>query len=91
MSRAPSFTADQPKDGDTILHCGHFGGSFKCYWFKFADPVGFVRPDRSCGDAEWFVACEACFVKHGEEASNFPRGDGVWTGDEPAVEKEEEN
>ena len=95
-----SFTKEQPKDGDTILHCGHLGLKFlrgrepeflqyPAHWFKFAEPLRFERPDRTRGEAEWFAACEACFVRHGEKVANHVRGDGIWTGDEPAIEKVE--
>ena len=88
-----AFTKDQPKDGDTILHCGHLACNathrYPAHWFKFAEPTRFMRPDQSRGEAEWFAACEPCFVKHGEKAADFVRGDGVWTGDAPAIEIEE--
>jgi len=88
-----SFTKDQPKHGDTILHCGHLGGRLfaqhPAHWFKFDTPTCFERPDGSRGDAEWFAACEPCFIKHGEKVANRARGDGLWTGDEPTVEKVE--
>ena len=88
-----AFTKDQPQDGDTILHCGHLGRSkivqHPAHWFKFDGHIRFERPDGSRGEAEWFAACEPCFIKHGEKVANRARGDGVWTGDAPAIEKEE--
>ena len=88
-----AFIKDQPKGGDTILHCGHLAcNAARCHpahWFKFDGPIGFQRPDGSHGEAEWFVACEPCFIKHGEKVANRVRGDGVWTGDAPAIEKAE--
>lgn len=82
-----SFTKDQPKDGDTILHCGHIRRNGQ-HWFKYADgPVRFIRPDKTFVTAEWYVACDACFIKHGEEVASFPRGDGRWKGDEPFIEE----
>ena len=89
-----AFTDEQPRDGDTILHCGHLGRSQPAraaHWFKFEGSVRFQRPDGSRGQAEWFCACEPCFVRHGEKVADFVRGDGVWTGGEPAIEKPEEN
>jgi hypothetical protein len=83
-----AFTKEQPKHGDTILHCGHLGRGM--HWFKFAEgAVKFQRPDQTRGEAEWCAACDRCFVKHGEKAANFVRGDGVWTSDEPAIENVE--
>jgi hypothetical protein len=93
MSKSPRFTKDQPRDGDTILHCGHLGRSevvqYAAHWFKFDGSLRFERPDGSSGEAEWFAACEPCFIKHGEKVSSHVRGDGVWTGDAPAIEKVE--
>jgi hypothetical protein len=80
-----AFTKDQPKDGDTILHCGHLGNNR--HWFKFESPVTFERPNKTRGQAEWFVSCDACFVIHGEDVAKFVRGDGVWTGNGPIVEE----
>ena len=88
-----AFTKDQPKAGDTILHCGHLGRrkfvQHPAHWFKFDGPIGFERPDGTRGEAEWFAACEPCFIKHGEKAADVVRGDGVWTGDLPAIERME--
>lgn len=88
MSKASPFTKQQPKHGDTIMHCGHIEDC-KMHWFQYETPIGFMRPDHTRGEAEWFAACERCFVKHGEKVVKFVRGDGVWTGDAPAIEKEE--
>lgn len=87
MSR---FTKEQPKDGDTILHCGHLdAGAQEQRWrgFKYEEVLRFSRPDGTHGAAEWFAACDACFVRHGAQVAAFARGDGRWTGDAPAVQK----
>ena len=88
-----SHIKDQPKHGDTILHCGHLAGRLfaqhPAHWFKFDAPIGFERPDGSHGEAEWFAACEPCFIKHGEKVANRARGDDVWIGDTPAIERVE--
>jgi hypothetical protein len=88
-----AFTKEQPKHGDTILHCGHLDRSadhhHPAHWFQFAEPKRFIRPDQSRGEAQWFAACEPCYLKHGEKVTKFVRGDGVWTGDAPAIEKDE--
>lgn len=84
------FAKDQPKDGDTILHCGHVPDSRShVHWFKFDVPIQFVRPDGTRGEAVWFAACEPCFIKHGEKVAHFGRGDCRWTGVAPAIEKVE--
>jgi len=88
-----AFTKDQPKDGDTILHCGHLGRSAAyrppAHWFQFKGSAEFTRPDGTHGKAEWFAACEPCFVKHGKKVADFPRGDAIWTGDAPTIVKDE--
>lgn len=83
-----AFAKQQPTHGATIMHCGHIDDG-KMHWFQYETPIGFMRPDQSRGEAEWFAACEACFIKHGKKAVNFVRGDGVWTGDGPTIEREE--
>lgn len=85
-----TFTKDQPKHGETILHCGHLVRGM--HWFRFAGgAITFARPDHTRGEAAWFAACDRCFAKHGEKAINFVRGDGIWTGDTPVIEKVESN
>ena len=88
-----TFAKDQPRDGDTILHCGHLGRGARMehawHWFKFDAPTKFERPDGTRGEAEWFAACEPCFIEHGEKVTDFVQGDGRWHGDEPAIEKPE--
>lgn len=84
------FAKDQPRDGDTIMHCGHcIGIPGHVHWFKYEEPIKFQRPDGSRGQAAWFVACEPCFFKHGKRVTDFARGDARWHGNEPVVEREE--
>ena len=78
----------QPKHGDTIMHCGHLDRG-AMHWFQYESPIKFTRTDGTRGEAEWFTACERCFIRHGAKVSNFVRGDDVWTGNEPAIEKVE--
>jgi hypothetical protein len=89
MSKPPMFTKDQPKDGDLILHCGHLSQRVPrpAHWFKYGTPLQFERPNGTRGQAEWFASCESCFVKHGEKIATRARGDSVWTGDAPIIEK----
>jgi len=90
MSRE-SITDQEPKDGDTILHCGHLGRSSRmehpAHWFKYEKILRFERPDGTRGEAEWFVVCEPCFVRHGIKVP--VRGDGLWIGEAPVIEKME--
>jgi hypothetical protein len=85
------FTKDQPKAGDTILHCGHLrrdtSTSRPAYWFKYEAIVQFGRPDGTRGEAAWLAVCEPCFVEHGNEVP--ARGVGQWIGDAPVIEKVE--
>lgn len=92
-SKSSTFTEGQPKDGDTILHCGHLSQRkivhHHAHWFKFEGPLRFQRPDGSHGEAEWFAACEPCLIERGEKVTSRARGDIIWMGDEPAIEKVE--
>lgn len=81
-----NFTKQQPKGGDVVMHCGHLNQSM--HWFEYEKAIGFQRPDGTRGQAAWFAACQACFVRHGDKVTRFVRGDGVWTGDAPVIEKE---
>lgn len=83
-----AFTKEQPKDGDRIMHCGHVVG--RMHWFQYEKPIRFQRPDKSRGEASWFAACDACFIKRGEKVVDYVRGDATWNGDAPAIEKMEE-
>jgi hypothetical protein len=90
MSAAKSFSDQQPKDGDTIMHCGHLDRG-RMHWFQYERPLRFERPDGTRGEAEWFAACQPCYARHGEKVTQFVRGDGRWTGDAPVIEEVEEN
>lgn len=93
MTPPKTFTDQQPRNGDTILHCGHFrqdeGSACSAHWFQYETVVRFERPDGTRGEATWLVVCEPCFVEHGNEVP--VRGDGQWTGDAPTITKGEEN
>ena len=83
-----AFAKQQPKHGDTIMHCGHVDDR-KMHWFEYETPVGFMRPDQTRGESKWFAACASCFVKHGAKVMKFVRGDRIWKGDAPTFEEEE--
>ena len=75
-----SFTELQPRDGETVVHCGHLapGGH---HWFLW--PCAFRRPDGTAGLGRFRVCCNDCFVRHGVA---FPvAGDFTWEGDEPVI------
>jgi hypothetical protein len=83
------FADQQPRDGDTVMHCGHLDGGGHMHWFRYDRPIQFKRPDGTRGEAEWFAACEPCFLRHGKEVARFVRGDGRWIGNEPVIERTE--
>ena len=83
------FTKQQPKDGDTIMHCGHIEG--RMHWYQYEKPIRFQRPDKTHGEASWFAACDACVTKRGEKVVNYVRGDARWNGNAPAIEQVEES
>jgi len=84
-----AFTAQQPKDGDTIMHCGHVEGCM--HWFQYDRAIRFQRPDKTHGESSWFAACDACVVRHGEKVMNYVRGDATWSGDAPTIEEVKES
>ena len=88
-----SFTEQQPKDGECVLHCGHLKRwhDRSWHWFQYATPMKFQRPDGTKGEADWFIACEPCFHKHGEGVTKFARGDAQWNGDEPVITASEKS
>jgi hypothetical protein len=83
-----AFIKERPKHGDTIMHCGHPDRG-AMHWFQYEAPIKFTRPDGTRGAAEWFAACQRCFMKHGDEVTRFVRGDKRWIGNEPTIEKVE--
>lgn len=82
-----SFTKEQPKVGTTIMHCGHLDCGVM-HWFQYEKPIGFTRPDQTRGTAEWFAACQSCFITHGKKVASIVRGDAIWAGG-ATIEKEE--
>jgi hypothetical protein len=83
-----SFAVEQPRDGETILHCGHVEG-LPHHWFQYRSPVQFTRPNGSVGKSQWLAICPACFQKHGDRAP--VRGDGEMVGNAPVIRAPEEN
>jgi hypothetical protein len=85
------FSKNQPKDGETILHCGHLETK-PHHFFAFGDgniivSVNFTRPDGSRGEATWMVLCNQCFAIHQTEPEKAMRADAIWIGDEPAIKE----
>jgi hypothetical protein len=84
------FTKVQPKDGDTVLHCGHLENK-PHHFYAMSDPnklmVGcpFTRPDGSAGLAKWMVLCSKCFEVYFDAPEKAMRADARWIGDEPEI------
>ena len=77
------YAKDQPKDGDTVLHCGHLHER-RHHFLKAADG-GFlqaIRPDGTRVSARWIIQCGECFVKG---AHPTIRADTRWIGNEPLI------
>jgi hypothetical protein len=79
-----NFTAQQPKDGEVICHCGHIDEP-KYHFYKVIS-LGFRRPDGTTGKADWIVVCDSCFLLHPDSPEKVIRGDSIWKGDEPIIE-----
>lgn len=86
MSRKPKtpWAKEQPRDGETILHCGHLDDGIKHHWLMDPEYVEFRRPDGTKGRARWIVQCPACFAAFPEHGPTV-NGDDTWVGDEPAI------
>lgn len=84
-----SYTEDQPKDGERILHCAHVAGATQTgHWFHYVEPVRFTRPNLTTGKADWLLVCGECLVEH-EDPSLAVTGDSIWHGDDPIIERED--
>ena len=89
MSDWRPFTKQQPKDGDTVLHCGHLETK-PHHFFALTDGeklagINFRRPDGTEGLAQWMVLCEMCFEQHADEPERCIRADATWIGNEPEI------
>lgn len=86
-----AFTKEQPKDGDTIMHCGHVVGCM--HRFQYEKSIGFERHDGTHGEAAWFqrrqehehevhvlLAVEDCDEKHVSCVWFGIDGSARWTG-----------
>ena len=80
------FTKQQPRDGETVMHCGHIENS-PHHFFGLPEEIGFTRPDKSIGKSRWIVLCQPCFNLHAEHLETCIRGDAQWIGNEPAIKE----
>jgi hypothetical protein len=85
------FAKLQPRDGETVLHCGHLD-SVPHHFFAMSDGnnvagINFTRPDGTAGTATWMVLCSSCFSSHANEPERCMRADAVWRGHEPAIKE----
>jgi hypothetical protein len=83
------FAQMQPKDGETVLHCGHIEGTH--HFFLLSHEMVFSRPDQTRGSSRWLVLCVACMARHGDNPGAAIRADSVWQGDRPAIMEPEAN
>lgn len=81
-----AFHKLQPRDGDTVLHCGHVKGSSRNHFWRLPHGVPFERPDGTSGKAGWIVACDPCAQASGMDPLAVAIvGDARWNGDAPAI------
>jgi hypothetical protein len=75
----------QPKNGDTLLHCGHLDDeNMGCHWFGC--DISFARPDGTTGRASWIAVCDVCYRTSGGDVQKVQiRGDATWMGDDPVI------
>lgn len=80
MSAERPFLAEQPEDGEIILHCGHLGPEHgeKWHWIKVEAgsgvPAEFSRADGSVGRSRWVCLCSTC---HRRQLVELPHLVGV--------------
>jgi len=82
------FTEQQPKDGDTVLHCEHLPEADNVHWFRVPG-TKFISPSGETGEAEWIGICAECFLANPnpQKLEEFPvAGHSTWIGDDPAIE-----
>lgn len=87
----PRWTKEQPKDGDTVLHCGHLEGPTTHHFFKLTGEASdgsakFKWPDGTWDKARWMSLCDSCFEIHAQDPGGARiRGAATWEGDAPGV------
>jgi len=84
------FTHEQPRDGDTVAHCGHIGAhtAGSMHFFEHVPFRTVTRPDGTTVVIKWTIACDACYRLAGGDCHRIAiRGDAQWVGDEPAIRK----
>lgn len=79
------FTEQQPKDGETVLHCGHLEGQIHHFFQIGPEPTSFTRPDGTKGRANWIAICDSCFNQYALTPQACIRGDAQWKGNEPII------
>ena len=78
----------QPKDGDTLLHCGQRDAK-TLHWWHLPDGMEFRRPDGKETNGNWIVSCDPCAQAVGFDALKITiRGEGTWMGDAPILPEE---
>ena len=86
LSRHQPYAENQPKDGETILVCGHVGSRRNFHWFYISDEFRpFKRPDGTLGESRWIALCEECFAECKDDLVEMISDDITWMGDEPAI------
>lgn len=81
-----SFTKQQPKDGDIMLHCGHINAD-RHHFFKIVGDNEYWRPDGTKVKPQWIISCHACFTTAGGNGMKIPiQAEVIWDGNDPIVE-----
>lgn len=85
------YTELQPKDGETVMHCGHadstafvfFKGNFR---FLRVDPV---TTEVVTGEAQGLICCEECLNIAGQDPMKVVvRDHATWVGNKPIIKKD---
>ncbi len=72
----PAWAAEQPKDGQHVVHCGHVGRGalgLKFYWYSVTG-VEMGCPHGQASNVDWIVICMRCHAANGDDPMATPPG-----------------
>ena len=88
IRKPKKFSKVQPKDGDSVVLCGHETSDSWHFWKLPEDHVEMTRPDGSTFEPLWIVACQSCFLIYAKDPLQIPiRDDAKWKGGAPFIEE----
>jgi hypothetical protein len=80
------FTEIQPKDGDHVVTCSHPKKDPQ-HFFQLTE-VEVLTPDGRKINPAFLILCGECLINYATSPLTAIKGDAIWIGDEPIIEKE---